>query len=168
MRDTHIERSLVSSKYRFIVQDPQQAPEFTGTTRGTFINRANELGRSIRPQSQKSSMHRWKIHHKVQTILAQYGRKPVRVLSAEDVEEIRHQQMLGFLGPSTSRFGSRSRFQIRSFSQPQFFDFSLYMLDTRLYILVFRFWFFELLVLSCSFNFHSLLLQSSCIRSTPL
>ena len=95
-------------------QVSHQAPEFTGNTRGVLISRATELGRSRRPQLQKSSKYRWRIHQKVRTIVARHGRKPVRVLTAEDVEEICHQLMLGFLGPLNSRFGSR--FYIPSYS----------------------------------------------------
>ena len=53
-------------------QDSQQAPAITDITRGVSINRATELGRSRRPQKQKSSKYRWRIHQKVRTILAQH------------------------------------------------------------------------------------------------
>ena len=89
-------------------QDSQQALDSTSNYRGVLINRATELGRSRRPKMQKSSKHRWRIHHKVRSILVRHGRKPMRTLSTEDVEKLRLQSMLGLLGPSLSRFGSRS------------------------------------------------------------
>ena len=88
-------------------QDSQQVLDYTGNTRGFLISRATDYGRSRHPKTQNSSKHRWRIHHKVRIILARHGRKPMRMLSAEYVEKFRHQPMLGFLGPSISRLGSR-------------------------------------------------------------
>ena len=79
--------------------DSQQAPDFTGNTRGVSMNKATKLGRSRHPQKQKLSKYWWMIHQKVQAILAQCRRKPMRVLLAKDVKKLRYQPMLGLLGP---------------------------------------------------------------------
>ena len=79
-------------------QAAQQTSEST-CTRGILIDRATELGRSRRPRLRGSSRHRWRMRQRVRTILVRHGRRPVRVLTMEDIDEIRQRPMLDILGP---------------------------------------------------------------------
>ena len=101
MGDIHRGRSLISSDRRLEQSDEhasQQTSEST-CTRGILIDRAIELGRSKRPRLRGSSRHRWRMRQRVRTILVRHGRRPVRVLTMEDIDEIRQRPMLDILGP---------------------------------------------------------------------
>ena len=81
-------------------QSDEQAAQQTSTcTRGILIDRATELGRSRRTRLRGSSRHRWRMRQRVRTILVRHGRRPVRVLTMEDFDEIRQRPMLDILGP---------------------------------------------------------------------
>ncbi|MCO5560282.1 hypothetical protein L7F22_013893 [Adiantum nelumboides] len=73
----------------------EQASEST-CIRGTLIDRAIELGRSRRPRLQGSSRHRWRLHQGVRTVLARHGRRSLRVLTKEDIGELRQRIDVGY------------------------------------------------------------------------
>ncbi|KAH7422442.1 hypothetical protein KP509_12G008600 [Ceratopteris richardii] len=75
----------------------QQSPDLT-SLRGTLVDRARGLERSKRPRLQRRmSQQRRRLQMRIRLILARHARYPVRVLTMEDIEEIRHRPMRDFL-----------------------------------------------------------------------
>ncbi|MCO5597031.1 hypothetical protein L7F22_051104 [Adiantum nelumboides] len=60
--------------------------------RGTLIDLATELGRSRRPRLQKITHHRRRLQQRIGITLAQHARRPVRLLTMEEIDEIRQHE----------------------------------------------------------------------------
>ncbi|RYA37496.1 hypothetical protein DD606_26365, partial [Enterobacter cloacae complex sp. GF14B] len=66
-------------------------------TRGTLIDRATELGRSRRPRLRRTTQHRRRLHQRIQITLARHAQCPVKLLTMEEIDEIRQRPMLDLL-----------------------------------------------------------------------
>ena len=85
-----------------IKEDSSQTPNLRGSTKGILLNRAVDIGKSRRPKAQKTTKYRQRIYQKIRIILNQHKKRPLRKLSPEEVEKLRHQPMLNMLGPPMS------------------------------------------------------------------
>ena len=68
--------------------------------KGVMTDRASKLGKTRCPQAQGSSRYRQKMYQKIKATLVRHGRRPTRILTMEDIEEIRQQLMMNILGRS--------------------------------------------------------------------
>ena len=84
-------------------EDSSQTPSLKCNTKGILIIRAADIGKSRGPKAQKVTRYRQRIHQKIRIIVNQHKRKPLKTLSPEEVEKLRHQPMLDLLGPPLSR-----------------------------------------------------------------
>ena len=83
-------------------EDSAQIPNLGSSTKGILLDRAIDIGKSRRAKIQKTTRYRQRIHQKIQIILNQHKRRPMKNLSLEEVEKLRHQPMLNMLGPPMS------------------------------------------------------------------
>ena len=84
-------------------EDSSQTPSLRCNKKGILINRTVDIGKSRRPKAQKATKYKQRIHQKIQIILNQHKRRPLKNLSSEEVEKLRHQPMMNLLGPPMSR-----------------------------------------------------------------
>ena len=84
-------------------EDPAQIPNLRSSAKGILLDRAVDIWKSKRLKTQKTTRYRQRIHQKIRIILSQQKRRPIKTLSLEEVEKLRHQPMLDLLGPSMSR-----------------------------------------------------------------
>ena len=84
-------------------EDSAQIPNLGSSTKGILLDRAIDIGKSRRPKIQKTTRYRQQIHQKIRIILNQHKRRPMKNLSLEEVEKLRHEPMLDLLGPPMPR-----------------------------------------------------------------
>ena len=81
-------------------QDEEQLPQQSSHpphTRGTLIDRALELGKTRRPRMRRITQHRRRLHQRIRVTLAPHAQRPVRLLTMEEIDDIRHRPMMDLL-----------------------------------------------------------------------